>query len=507
MKNLFNFNIRSIVLGKARWLLTFIAIFTLAVGQMWATDYYLMKTNGSDKGTSQGKMTVSGSVASIEWNAASNPTGSKFYVATATTGNKEVDYLCGSLTFDQSEQQLYLYGTSNYADAVTLSCTQTGTYRFEFNTSTNKIRCFYPKTLLKPGKYIYFDAHNESNWKEASFAARFYFKYYDSNSDVANVWCAAKDTVENWVYYAEIPAGNYTGKVQMNRYSGVDGTYWNNSDIIAASSRTAVTQNCLVAPSSGWNGITLTWSTYAPPVKSIALSHNVSPSGGDGTSANPYLVPTGTSVTVTATPTNISDPDITTSYKWDDGSYGATNTKVINCSTGGTKYSTTVTCRNAISGTNSSTKSKTVYYQAVSTPTLALEAPSTAVRGNSITLTATPANASTPTIYYEYSTSSTFASSVTEINHTTSTTQSWTIPAGTSGTTYYLRAKMTVSETTYYSSILTLTAYGKKTFKVKNEKSWGSMYLYAGDGNTGSWPGTTSTGSNGFSISRIGSSQ
>lgn len=37
MKNL-KFNFKSIVLGKARWLLTFIAIFTLGMGQMWGGD-------------------------------------------------------------------------------------------------------------------------------------------------------------------------------------------------------------------------------------------------------------------------------------------------------------------------------------------------------------------------------------------------------------------------------------------------------------------------------------
>ena len=66
---------------------------------------------------------------------------------------------------------------------------------------------------------------------------------------------------------------------------------------------------------------------------------------------------------------------------------------------------------------------------------------------------------------------------------------------------------MTISSTTYYSPILTLTAYGKKTLHVKNREGWAEMYLYAGDGNTGAWPGTTSSGSNGFSISREGTSQ
>lgn len=35
MQNLLNFNFKSIVQSKARWLLTLIAILTLGVGQMW----------------------------------------------------------------------------------------------------------------------------------------------------------------------------------------------------------------------------------------------------------------------------------------------------------------------------------------------------------------------------------------------------------------------------------------------------------------------------------------
>ena len=40
MKNLFNFNFKSIVHDKARWLLTLIAILTIGVGQMWAYKVY-----------------------------------------------------------------------------------------------------------------------------------------------------------------------------------------------------------------------------------------------------------------------------------------------------------------------------------------------------------------------------------------------------------------------------------------------------------------------------------
>lgn len=138
------------------------------------------------------------------------------------------------------------------------------------------------------------------------------------------------------------------------------------------------------------------------------------------------------------------------------------------------------TCTISLSGTG------------VVAPSLSLSAPSSGVRGESVTLTATVLNASTPTIVYQYSTSNTFASSVTDIASTTSTSQSWTIPAGTSGTTYYLRAKMTVSGTNYYSSILTLTAYGKKTIHVKNTNNWTNVYLYTFSSETnGSFPGKT----------------
>ena len=252
----------------------------------------------------------------------------------------------------------------------------------------------------------------------------------------------------------------------------------------------------------------LKW-TLAPPAMS---THTVSSDGsGSGTDGSPFLMAVGNTLTITVSGTQASSDANSVLYvSFDNGStYSSTTTKSISI-TNTTKTSVKIKAKyynsaDDLSGTVYDFGD--VYYQGTVTPSISLSAPSTAVRGNSIDLTATPLNASTPTIYYEYSSSSTFASDVNSIASTTSTTQAWTVPSGTAGTTYYLRAKMQVSSTWYYSSIQTLTAYGKKTLKVKNEEKWGSMYLYAGDGNTGSWPGTTTTGSNGFSISRIGTSQ
>ena len=360
---------------------------------------------------------------------------------------------------------------------------------------------------FKNGQYIYFKYAGNSDWTSATYVPKFNW-FWDSGS-----WCSADlgtavPGTSNAYYYATVP-NEYTGYIQILRMNGSNtDEQWNyTSNFEAVSDHT---KNCFYLSGSGWDNVTLTATTYAPPAKSVALSYDVVPSSGSGTSLDPYIVPTGTTVRVTAAGTSeLDDPDITKKYKWDSGSYGTTAYKDLSCSTNNTTYSTTVSYKNYISSTASTNdKSATVYFKAVSTPTISLSAPSTGVRGNSITLTATPANASTPTIVYEYSTSSTFASSITSIASTTSTTQSWTIPAGTSGTTYYLRARMTISATTYYSSILTLTAYGKKTIHVKNSNNWSTLYLYAWDSSSnllnGDWPGTSGAGSNGLSCTNTG---
>lgn len=124
-------------------------------------------------------------------------------------------------------------------------------------------------------------------------------------------------------------------------------------------------------PSSGQNAIKVgadgksyTWGTYAPPISSIAFSHNATTFGGDGSEGNPYIVLTGTSITVTATATkSVNDADASINYKWGTGSYGNTNTTTLNCSSSGT-HTATVTCKTVVSSTSSTESSKTIYFSA-----------------------------------------------------------------------------------------------------------------------------------------------
>lgn len=245
---------------------------------------------------------------------------------------------------------------------------------------------------------------------------------------------------------------------------GWDGQFQENYQVTSTASLSASSTSITTAQTSTLTPSLSSNSTYNT-IKSTSYSVTTNPgSGGSVTSAGVFSATKAGTYTVTATVTyNAKDfSDITKT---------ATATKNI-----------TVTAVTSIN----------------------LSAPESGIRGESVTLTATPTNATTPTITYKYSTSSTFASSVTQIASTTNTSQSWTIPAGSEGTTYYLRAEMTISGTTYYSSILTLTAYGKKTIHVKNTNNWGTFKIHhwgASDANATDWPGTT-TG-----ISAYGSGQ
>lgn len=77
----FNFNFKSIVQSKARWLLTIFAILTLGVGQMWAwdTNVYL---NGNFTGNNWNQATYQ---FTWQWNS----TDGKFYIPVYATGSTQ----------------------------------------------------------------------------------------------------------------------------------------------------------------------------------------------------------------------------------------------------------------------------------------------------------------------------------------------------------------------------------------------------------------------------------
>ena len=396
-------------------------------------------------------------------------------------------------------------GNGRYNDLTWISGTTTNYFKVNSDGNGGNSATI-PNSFYTNSDYIYYRI-KKGYWDASSASMILNFYLGNENVWLSNASGTLIETGDTYKYYYVTVPNAYTTHTQVLRYNAGASEYWggktNTITAPTGSNNTIVND----ATSVG-EGQSVSWTIYAPPAKSVALSYNVVPSSGSGTELDPYIVPTGTTVRVTAAGTSeLDDPDIIKKYKWDSGSYGTTAYKDLSCSTNNTTYSTTVSYKNYISSTASTNdKSATVYFKAVSTPTISLSAPSTGVRGNSITLTATPSNASTPTIVYEYSTSSTFASSVTSIASTTSTSQSWTIPSGTSCTTYYLRAKMTISATTYYSSILPLTAYGKKTIKVKNTNGWANLYIHAwdGSGDMTTWPGVQAEDSHGLSCTNVG---
>lgn len=452
-----------------------LSLLTLCVGQMWATKtiYY---ANPNDWNPPY----------CYAWGTGNNGWPGK--AMTATDHKKDGHTIYKIDLSDSYTKCIFSNNGANQTGDITFTAgkvTSDGSSWYTYNAS------YWDAEYGE--KNIYLDISNNTGWKVANGYVGFHLYWDKAASDGQHKERLDATLVEGNIYVVTYSRFNspFIRGWKAARWSTGGGDDWNTSNGIATSSTS--TNNKLSVPSGGWSGCTLTWGTYVPTVSSVALSYSVVPTSGSGTSVDPYIVATGTSVTVTATPTSvIDDSQCTMKYSWDSGSYGTTATKTLNCSTNNTTYSTTVTCQNYISSTGGNTASATVYFKAVSTPTIGLTAPSSGVRGESVTLTATTSNASTPTIVYQYSTSNTFASNVTDIASTTSTSQSWNIPAGTSGTTYYLRAKMTVSGTNYYSSILTLTAYGKKTIHVKNTNNWTNVYLYTFSSETnGSFPGKT----------------
>ncbi len=475
----------------ARYAAILVMLLTLGVGQMWATKtiYY---ANPNDWNPPY----------CYAWGTGNNGWPGK--AMTATDHKKDGHTIYKIDLSDSYTKCIFSNNGANQTGDITFTAgkvTSNGTTWYTYDAS------YWDAEYGE--KNIYLDISSNTGWKVANGYVGFHLYWDKAASDGQHKERLDATLVEGNIYVVTYSRFNspFIRGWKAARWSTGGGDDWNTSKGIATSS--TITDNKLVIPSGGWSNCDLSWGLYVPTVSSVALSYNVVPASGSGTEGDPYIVATGTSVTVTATPTSvINDSQCTMKYKWDNGSYGTTSTKTLNCSTNNTKYSTTVTCQNYISSTGGTTASATVWFKAVTAPTIGLSAPETGVRGNSITLTASTTNASTPTIVYEYSTSSTFASSVTTIASTTSTTQSWTIPSGTSATTYYLRAKMQVSSTWYYSSILTLTAYGKKTIHVKNSNNWGTLYLYAWDSSSnklnGNWPGKTGAGSNGLSCTNTG---
>ena len=238
----------------------------------------------------------------------------------------------------------------------------------------------------------------------------------------------------------------------------------------------------------------LKWKIPVPAVTSGAVTSNGS---GSGTNESPFTVADGSTITFTASGSQTStDANSVLYVKWESDAYGpaSTTTKTITPTT--TKQSMTVKLKyyNSADELSGAETTLTIYYQSTLTPSIGISSisPSPANSGDEVTITASRQNAGTANITYQYSTN---GSTWTTIGSaTSSTSKTWTVPASTSTTTYYFRAKMTYNSTTYTSETFTLKTYGKKTIKVKDSNAWGDnfkIHRWGGDDPGTGWPGET----------------
>ena len=270
----------------------------------------------------------------------------------------------------------YIFYT-NVAKPCTLSVATAGTYVFGWNGTNHSASVLYPadneKAYFTPNTYIYFDISNSSNWKTDNPAAKFWFKNALTGIDIDAPLCL-KSAAVDWIYFGQVPDNDYVGRVQMNRTNN-DGVHWNHSIIEHAKDRSTKYQNCLVAPSSGWDDINLTWTTYCPPIKAVTLADNstVKYGSGAGTQANPYLVEKSTAVRVKATNTTyVDDPNMTAKYIFFDGATqkvdqtGSTYSMTAN-SSANVVHKMVVKPYNTYNSVNSTQtlKSDTLYYKTV----------------------------------------------------------------------------------------------------------------------------------------------
>lgn len=291
-----------------------------------------------------------------------------------------------------------LYGNKNSGSGC---YTGNGSLNNGNNQYIFKFKMADSKTKFTQGKYLYFDGRNQTSWDDANYSAIFYFKRYDTEANISSVKCASTSKLENWVYYAVVPSGSYNGKVQVNRVKPSDDTFWNKTNIMAASGRSTASQNCLVGSSSSWDNWSPTWGTYAPPLSSVSLSDNgTAILAGEGTELNPYLIATGATIKVVASGTKaVADPDATIWYDIKDNTTSKQNSSTAACSftasaTANTVYQMKVDGYTKVSST-SSTKltSDIIYYKTVSVKNITVYifvGGCTTDQINSLVLTGTP---------------------------------------------------------------------------------------------------------------------
>ena len=260
-----------------------------------------------------------------------------------------------------------------------------GTWRFAWNASSKYLCVYAPadasKSSFTQGKYIYFDARSNSTWKSSEFKAKFWFKNLATGADDGDIQCFHANALEDWVYYALVPANKTWGSVQMNSRNASTDAFNYDANTIYARGRSNANQNCMVVPSSGGSGVTLSWGTYCPPMSSATLSDNSTnkiswqDAGNDGsTSGKAILVSTSKTIEVSGAATKaLDDTNMTINYDFKVGGSsaqaGSSNTYSKGSLSNNTPYTITMDAYNTYNGATGTklTAGQTLYYKALDT--------------------------------------------------------------------------------------------------------------------------------------------
>ena len=221
---------------------------------------------------------------------------------------------------------------------------------------------------ITTGQVFYFKPSEVWKSDNARFAVAF------GHDDNTYYWYSCQPVEGVTDLYYVVSNGDYEWMIFDRRNPANNTNEWN-SDSWNESQR--------VKPNSNYNRFDLkanwatdfNWYKYAPPMSSATLTNTATIYGGDGSSANPYQIATGGTLSVSASATPAVDGGYTkyyTFYKKDGagsrtawGSRSTTNTKggFTVSSTAGTTYEVDVEAQNEYySNYGTAKKSNTIYY-------------------------------------------------------------------------------------------------------------------------------------------------
>lgn len=272
-------------------------------------------------------------------------------------------------TTHDSWQTLYDNNTGNSH----ITTGEKGTYIFRYNDNSHAFAAYYPQARFVKNTILYFDVSDNTDWNNKTYTSKFYFKYWDSGSDISETPEIGNTPVENFKYYVTIPDNDWIGQVQVDRYDGEERK--GATAISRAFDRSSTKQNCLKM--AGGTSTATSWTTYCPPMTKPSISDNSPVTyGGNGESGTPFLIEKGTNITFTASGSSstVNDANMEAWYEFKNNVASLQNDKLTTytletANTENNNYIISVDAYNKYKLDNTTTSNRTqsdaIYYKTV----------------------------------------------------------------------------------------------------------------------------------------------